>query len=150
MPDTAFPAAQGIFPQPYANVVGAGTAYSLTATSAAIDFGTTDPIIALPNTGRYLILAYLNLKYAAATFAATRAVTLKIRRTNNTAADLATTVLATGVITTLTYTFFNGMLYCIVDATALDAITLFADVAVIPTAGTLDVIEARISAIQIG
>lgn len=42
-------------------VVGAGTAYSLTGSSAAVDFGTTDPSIALPTAGTYLLIAELHL-----------------------------------------------------------------------------------------
>lgn len=134
------------------NVVAAGTVYSLTATPTALTFGTTSPAIVLDKAGTYLLIARANLKYNAATFAATRAVTIKLRRTNNTPADLTggTRVLATGVITTLTYTFDDSSLAVVYTTTNVnDAITLFGDVAVVPTAGSLDAIEANIVAVRL-
>lgn len=38
-------------------VVGAGTDYTLTGTSAAVIFGTTSPIVVLPTAGTYLVMA---------------------------------------------------------------------------------------------
>jgi hypothetical protein len=134
-------------------VNGAGTAYALTATSAAIDFGTTDPSIVLNKAGTYLLLARASLRYTAATFAASRNVTLKLRRTNNTAADLTggSTVLATNIVTTTTATFAAVSLPPIVYTTAVatDIITIFGDVAVVPTAGSLDAVEANIVAVRL-
>jgi hypothetical protein len=40
-----------------ATVLGAGTDYSLTASTAFVDFGTTDPKITLPTSGTYFIFA---------------------------------------------------------------------------------------------
>lgn len=130
-----------------------GTAYQLTNTSAALVFGTTSPNLTINKAGTYLLLARANLKYNAATFAATRAVTIKLRRTNNTPADLTggSKTLATAVITTLTYTFDDSLLPPIIYTTAVatDVISIFGDVAVVPTAGSLDVIEASIVAIRL-
>lgn len=121
---------------------GAGTAYSLTATSAAVDFGTTDPSVVINSAGTYLIEGTVNLKYNAATFAANRDVTVKLRRTNNTATDLTSggVVLTTGVVTTITNSFVQAKIGPIVYTTANtdDALTIFVDVAVVPTAGSLD------------
>src|SRR6185369_1987982 len=93
-------------------IAAAGTAYSLTNTPAALDFGTTDPSLVIDKAGTYLLLARYNLKYNGATFAAARAVTMKLRRTNNTPADLTggSTVLTTDIVTTKTFTFNAGML----------------------------------------
>lgn len=131
----------------------AGTAYALTATPAALDFGTTDPVVTLAKAGTYLLLARVNLKYNAATFAASRTVTLKLRRTNNTAADLTNGTLTslTDIITTKTYTFGVFDLPRIIYTTTNtnDAITIFGDVSVIPTAGSLDAVAAEIVAVRL-
>ena len=135
------------------SVYAAGTAYSLTATPAALDFGTTDPSLVLDKAGTYLLLARVNLKYNAATFAASRTATLKLRRTNNTAADLSNGSLTalTDIITTLTYTFgvfdLPRVLYTTTNTD--DAITIFGDVSVVPTAGSLDAVAAEIVAIRL-
>lgn len=134
-------------------IAAAGTAYALTNTAAALDFGTTDPAITLNKAGTYLLLATVNLKYNAATFAASRAVTLKLRRTNNTAADLTggSLTLDTDIITTLTYTMGVFHLPPILYTTAVltDVITIFGDVAVVPTAGSLDAVAANITAVRL-
>lgn len=135
------------------SVYAAGTAYSLTATAAALDFGTTDPVLTLDKAGTYLLFAKANLRYTAATFAASRAVTLKLRRTNNTAADLTngTLTVATDIITTLTYTFGVFQLPTVIYTTTNtnDAITIFGDVAVVPSAGSLDATAAEIVAVRL-
>lgn len=136
----------------YQDVYAAGTAYSLTNTSAALTFGTTSPTLTLDNTGTYRIRGRVNLKYNAATFAAVRTVTLKFRRTNNTAADLtnSTITFLTDIITLRTYSAGIILLPEIsYSATSGDIITIFGDVEVVPTAGSLDVVEASINAQQV-
>lgn len=127
---------------------GAGTAYALTNVSAAVDLGTTDPVVVLDQAGVYRLSGRVNLKYTGATFAANQNVTLKLRRTNNTAADItnSSTVIVTGVVTTVTETFVVVQLPEVSYTTALtnDSITIFADVATAPSAGSLDVTEASI------
>lgn len=130
-----------------------GTAYSLTTTPTALTFGTTSPALTINKAGTYLLLGRVNVKYNGATFAASRVVTLKLRRTNNTAADLTngTMTAATDIVTTKTFTFGTFELPPIVYTTAnlTDAITIFGDVAVAPTAGSLDTVEASIVAIRL-
>ena len=134
-------------------VYAAGTAYSLTGTSAALDFGTTDPSIVLNKAGTYLLLGRVNLSYVAATFAASRTATLKLRRTNNTAGDLANGSMTalTDIITTLTYTMgvFNLPPVIYTTAVLTDAITIFGDVSVVPSAGSLNAVEASVMAIRL-
>ena len=131
---------------------GAGTAHQLTATPAAVVMGTTSPVIVTGRPATYRVLAHVVVNYNAATFAANQAVTFKIRRTNNTAADLAggTTVYTTEIITTLSHTMAN--IYWEADdyttANTDDSLTIFGDVAVVPSAGTLDVVEAFIRVIR--
>lgn len=131
---------------------GTGTAYSLTATPAALVFGTTSPSIVINKPGTYLIRAMAELNYNAATFAAVRDVTLKLRRTNNTAADLTNglSVLKTQIITTLTFTmpiFSRDVIYT--TSNSDDIITIFGDVSVLPSAGSLDVVTASVVAIRL-
>jgi hypothetical protein len=119
---------------------GAGTAYGLTNTAAAIDFGTTDPAIVLAKAGTYMISGQVNLAYNGATVAAETA-TVKVRRTNNTAADLGdVVVLDLPAATTLTHTYGIFQIPPFVYATAAtdDAITLFANVSAALGAGTID------------
>ncbi len=134
------------------SIVGAGSAYNLTATPAAVDLGTTDPAITLPGAGTYLIMARAKLDYVGATFAAVRTATVKLRRTNNTAADLTggSLALSTEIITTLTYTMEQCAWQVVyTTANADDAITIFGDVSVLPTAGNLQVTDASIIAIRL-
>ncbi len=130
-----------------------GTVYSLTATPALLDFGTTDPSITLNQAGTYLLKAKVNLKYNGATFAANRTVTLKLRRTNNTAADISnsSTALTTGIITTLTETFAVIELPDVVYTTLNkdDIIEVWGDIDVVPTLGSLDAVEASIIATRL-
>jgi hypothetical protein len=124
---------------------GAGTAYALTATPAAIDLGTTDPVVTIPTTGTYTIRGSVQLLYNAATFAGNQTVTLKFRRTNNTAADLTNGTIATTtqIITALTYTYGVFPLPQIsYNGTAGDIITIFADVSATPGAGSLDAVAS--------
>lgn len=130
----------------------AGTAYSLTNTSTALTFGTTSPVITLDLPGTYLILARTDCRNNAATFAASRTITMKLRRTNNTAADLAggNDTGITGVVTTTTSesdSFIMMALYT--TSNTNDSITIFGDVSVVPTAGSLDVVEASVLAIRL-
>ena len=130
-------------------VYAVGTAYALTNTPAALDFGTTDPSLTLTAPGTYRITGFINLKYNGATFAASRVVTVKLRRTNNTAADITngSVTLDTDIITTLTYTFSTVTWEVIYTTTnSDDAITIFADVGTVPTAGSLDAVAASIVA----
>jgi len=131
-------------------VQASGTPYSLTATLALLDFGTTDPVIIIRIPGTYRIRAYVHLKYNAATFAANRTVQLCLYRSNNTPGILLYSNIypITAIVTTHTGTF------CIVEippflyttANNNDSIELWGKVDVVPSAGSLDVIAAQILA----
>ena len=119
---------------------GAGTAYILTNSAAAVDLGTTDPAIVLNVAGTYLIMAQIDLAYNAATVVAETA-TVKVRRTNNTAADLsAVVVIDLPVSTTLTNTYGTVFIPPFVYTTAAtdDAVTIFANVSAALSAGSID------------
>ena len=134
-------------------VYASGTAYALTNTAALLDFGTTDPSLTITQPGTYLILARAELDYNGATFAASRTVTLKLRRTNNTAADITNSPLVakTEVTTTVTATFGDFVLPPVIYTTANnnDIIQIFGDVDTVPTAGSLDASSADIIAIRL-
>jgi len=129
-----------------------GTAYALTATPAALVFGTTSPNLTLDKAGTYLLSGRINLQYAGATFAANQTVTLKLRRTNNTAADLTngTTTVTTRIITTITDELGSISLPPVLyAATAGDVISIFASVAATPSAGALNATDASIVATRL-
>jgi len=134
-------------------VYAAGTAYQLTTTSAALDFGTTDPSVTLNAPGTWLIFSRAVVKFNAATFAATKNATIKLRRTNNTAGDItgASTVLPTGVTSTTTGPLGNLVVPPILYTTTNsgDIISLFGSIETAPSAGSIDVTEAEIIAIRI-
>lgn len=134
------------------SVYASGTVYGLTNAAAALDFGTTDPVLTLNGDGQWLIFARVVLSFSAASFVASRTVTLKLRRTNNTAADLTggTTALQTGITTTVT-----GPLGSIAIPPILytgqtgDSITIFGSVSTAPSAGALNATESEIIAVRL-
>jgi hypothetical protein len=69
------------------SVNAAGTAAGLGAAYATLDFGTTDPTITITRAGTYLILARVEFDDLA--LAAQYTPKFKLRRTNNTAADVS-------------------------------------------------------------
>lgn len=131
----------------------AGTAYQFTNTAALLNFGTTDPSLTITSPGTYLLIARVRVDYNGATFAAVRNGALKLRRTNNTAADLANgqSGFKTDIITTLTYTLgsFNLPPVVYVTTNSDDVIELWGNLDTVPTAGSLDAVEAEIIAIRL-
>lgn len=140
-------------PSDVRQVYASGTAYSLTNSSTALDFGTTDPSLTLTQPGTYLIFSRVNIKYTGATFAASRTVTIKLSRTNNTAADVtnATATFLTDIITTKTYTADIFSIPTVIYTTSNDSdvIVIKGDVSVVPTAGSIDITAAEIIAIRL-
>lgn len=135
------------------SVYASGTAYQLTATPALLDFGTTDPSLVISGVGTWLLSGRVRLDYNAATFAAVRTATLKLRRTNNTAADItnSSTGFKTQIITALTYTAgiidLPQVIYTTTNTN--DIIQIFGSVDVIPSAGSFDAVEASIMALRV-
>ena len=135
------------------SVYAVGTAYQLTNTAALLNFGTTDPSLTLTSPGTYLLLGRAVLDYNGSTFAASRVVTLKFRRTNNTAADITngSMTIDTAIVTTITNTFGDFVLPFVIYTTANsdDIIQIFGDVDTVPSAGSLDAVGAEIVAIKL-
>jgi hypothetical protein len=127
---------------------GNGTVYSLTATPALLALGTTIPQVTIPTTGNYVLAAWVRYDYNAATFAANRTVTTKIRCTN-TATDVpgSTRAFLTEIITTKTFTAAGYAVALIAYAgTAGDILEVWGSVSTLPTAGSLDTVEASLVA----
>ncbi len=135
------------------SVYATGTVYTLTAVSAGVDFGTTDPIITVNQVGNYKISARVKVALNGATFAANRTLTVKLRRTNNTPADVtsSSTTWIVPVVTTITNTLaviqLPDVYYSTANAT--DTIQIFADISVLPTVGTISIDEASIVAVRL-
>lgn len=135
------------------SVYAAGTAYQLTNTAALLNFGTTDPSLTITSAGVWLLLSRVRIDYTGATFAAVRTGALKLRRTNNTAADITNSPCGflTDIITTLTYTLGSFNLPPIIYTTTNsdDVIEIWGSISVVPTAGSIDASEAEIVAIKL-
>lgn len=129
----------------------AGTAYTLTATPAALDFGTTDPTITIAVAGTYLIQSGVGVNYNGATYTGTPSMAFKLRRTNNTAADLANGArsVALPVLTSFTGGDAFPLPGVVYTATAGDIVTIFGSVSALPSAGSVTVTSADIVAIRI-
>lgn len=129
----------------------AGTVYSLTATPGAVTFGTTQPAITIATAGRYRLTARVTVKYNGSTYAGVQTLTVKLRRTNETASDIAnaTTTQTLAIVTTIT----SGVGCFEVPETSYtttntdDALTIFASVSATPAAGSVQVTEADIHAV---
>lgn len=132
-------------------VYGAGTAYAFTNTAAAVDFGTTDPVKVLDKAGTYLIFAQVLMQYTGATVVAETA-TVKVRRTNNTAADLSQ-VLIIDLPPSTTLTQCYGVVtippFTYTTSATDDSITIFANVSAALAAGTIDATAVGTSVVAI-
>lgn len=133
-------------------VYGTGTAYTLTNATAAVDMSGTDPVVTINSAGTYLIQVRVLMNYSGATVAAETA-NVKLRRTNNTAADVtgATTTIDLPVATTLTHSYGVVTLPPIIYTTTNtdDSLTIFANVSATLGAGSIQIGEASIVALRI-
>lgn len=133
-------------------VYASGTGYTLTATPAELNFGGTDPFIVISQAGSYLISGRATVEYVGAT-CTNQTVTLKFRRTNNTAADVANSSKALKLENTTTQTgvFVDSPLSSVGYTTANtdDRITIYADVSSLPTAGSILVSAASLQILRI-
>lgn len=128
----------------------AGTVYALTATSANVSFGTSGVVqVSIDQAGKYKITAEFVVNYNGATFAAVRDLTARLRRSNNTPADVAGSIrtIKTDIVTTKTSTLAYISITAFYTAstaapTTPDTVGLFANISVLPTAGTLEVVSA--------
>ena len=130
-----------------------GTGYTLTATNAKVTFGTISPTITIPAAGTWMIRGYVRVELNAATFAASRVVTSLLRRTNNTPANISTSgiIFNTPIVTTVTQSLAIMPIPEQVYTTANtdDLIEIWADVSTLPTAGTVSIDAAALTAVRI-
>lgn len=127
-----------------------GSVYALTATSANVSFGTSGAVqVSIDRAGKYKITAEFVVNYNGATFAAVRDLTARLRRSNNTPADVTGSIrtIRTDIVTTKTSTLAYVSITAFYTATASatttpDTVGLFANISVLPTAGTLEIASA--------
>ncbi len=133
-------------------VVATGTAYTMTASYASVTFGTTSPILTIANAGTYSVYVDIQFNLVGATYAAYDSVTAKLRRTNNTAADLTGSTFGTfiPIITTVTATgpslHIGPIKYTTVNTT--DTLTVQATLNSTPSAGSVTATACTITAIR--
>ena len=128
----------------------AGTAYTLTASSAAVTGGTTSPSVTLGAAGTYLMRASGTTIYSGATYAAPQTVTFILRRTNNTAGAIAsaTTTVQMRIVTTVTDNAGGFTIPDVIYTTAnsTDIVTIYAQLSATPSVGSVQVTGAGITA----
>ncbi len=136
-------------------VYGSGsTAYTLTATAAAIVFtgSPVDPVITLPQVGHVPPAGSVVVRYNGANFGTERTLIFNFRRTNNTATDLTHGSISLGTVVLATPAAFIGSIEVTlpeIEYTTLkndDSITIYGSVSVLPTAGSVQVTAAKIVA----
>lgn len=127
---------------------GAMSLFALAPSRALLDFGTTDPILTLQDAGTYKITGGVGLKYSAATYAGAQTVTVKLRRTSGSAADLTSggRTVELPVLTTFTGGDFIGLPPIYYTANAGDVIQIFGSVSATPSAGSVTCDSAEITA----
>lgn len=134
------------------NTIATGTVYALTSTSSQVAFGTTSAVFTLPSTGKWAVFASVQTAYSAATFAGLQTETFKIRRTNNTAADVTdsvrsqplavvTTITEAGPCITIGPIYYNG--------TSGDILQVFGAVSATPAAGAMNVTDCSITGMPV-
>jgi hypothetical protein len=132
-------------------VYGAGTAYALTATAAAVTFGTTSPAQVLDQAGTWLVFAQVQLALDGATISGETA-TIKVRRTNHTAADVSQVValaLPAATLLSQTYGIFPLPPFVYTTANTDDSLKIYAQVSAGLGAGTLDATAAGTSLVAV-
>ena len=127
--------------------------YTFIASADSVSFADgNSPSLTITAAGTYLILARADILFNGATFAASRPVTLTLKRINNTAATLAnsTVDLQTGVTTTVTQSMPGATWWTVYTTTNTDdIINIQAIVGTVPTAGSLDITRSNIVAYRL-
>lgn len=141
--------------QSFANMAGygSGTPYTLTATAAQVAFSTTSPVFTLAAAGIWMFFAGCTVDYVGATLLGNRTISVKLRRTNNTAGDItgAISSFQTQVITALTFTAQSLVLPVVTYQTSNvdDSISIFGSISTVPTLGSVQVTNAWVVGVQI-
>lgn len=124
-----------------------GGVVDLTTSSAAVSSVSTTLAVA----GKYLLHGSVTIEYVGATYAANQTVTVKLRKTNGTPADVATTskTLTMDVVTTKTATFQCVPLIGEITAAASDVVQIFGSVSALPSAGSVRVSGVSLYAVRV-
>lgn len=135
-------------------VTASGNVYPMTTTYQLLNFGGTDPVLTLPSAAgdKFIIFCRVQYNYNAATFTATRNVTTRLHRSNNTPDDVSggAVIHKTDVITTKTYTFQDFTLFVPYVAVGTnDILELWGYVSTAPSAGSLDCVAAQITYLKL-
>ena len=143
----------GLIPDPLFNaqsIYASGTAYTLTNAIARVDFGTTDPTLLLTAVGTYRLKGRVLVNLVGATFAANQTLTVRLRNaTSATDYTNSTTVYTIPIVTTLTNTLAVIELPEVFVALAVaDQVQLFAGLSATPSAGSVQIVEASITAFR--
>ena len=131
------------------SVVAAGTAYTLTNTAAAVDFGTTDPILTINAIGTWQIIGYLRIDVNTATLAASQLVTCTLRRINNSPANLRSTTQVMPALSGANASRWVCSEVVYTCANETDQVQWFCSIAVVPSPGTATIAEASIYAYRL-
>lgn len=130
-----------------------GTNYTLTQTYAKVTFGTTSPAVTLPSAGTYLIFSNVKIEYVGLTSLLATTANFKLRRINNTAADIpnASTLFNVPVVTLLTQTAGDVDMAPIIYTTATtgDVIEMWGVRGANVSVGSVQVGEAALVAIKL-
>lgn len=133
-------------------VIAAGTAYTMTNAYGSLDFGTTDPILTIANAGTYALYVDVQLNLVGATYATYDSATIKLRRTNNTAADIAGSTFGTFIPTITTITAVGPYLHVgpikYTTTNTNDTITVQGILGSTPAAGSVTATACTITAIR--
>jgi hypothetical protein len=147
------PAGPWGLPAPLTVYAATGTGHTIANATGIVTIGATAITLVITTPGTYIFSARARVDYWGATFAEVQLVTLKLRRTNNTAADVpnATAGLKTAIVTLVAHTAGIVQLPTVSYTTALatDSISLQAVVDVLPSAGEVRVLQAEIVALRI-
>lgn len=140
------PAAQTVLP--LTTFYGVSGSQNLTNAAAQILSST----ITLAATQTYLLFATARFGYVGATFPANQTLTVKIRRTNNSAADItnAVSVQVLAIVTTITYGIAEISIPLVsYSATATDILQIYASLSATPSAGNVQAVECSLVAMPV-
>jgi hypothetical protein len=131
---------------------GTGTAYTMTTTSAKVTFGTTSPTVTLGGPGTYRLTCNLTLDYNGLTTLSLTPANFKLRRTNNTAADItnAAQTFRIPVLTLASQTGGNSYVPEIFYTTATtgDVIELWGGLGTAISVGSVTITNAYVTAVK--
>lgn len=124
-----------------------GHTYTMTGTSSELTFNGTGVRVSLGK-GRYILRGRIVVKLSGATYASATDILFRYRRITNTSATLYTSTMTMEVMTTRTGTWLVAVLPDLAYNTAVDGdvVTLFGNVASLPSAGSILITEASLSA----